>query len=107
MSPGLSHFLGLKNGFHPLKILFNARTDDQVIKMFPLRDFLPGHTQPFLNDRAGIKPTFLKALLQDPNGGSHIVKVGSQLVNGARIAEIGKDYVLARAGERLVRIRTK
>jgi hypothetical protein len=48
-----------------------------------------------------------RALLRDPEGRALIVKVGSQIIAGVQVAEIGKDYVIARAGDRLVRIRAQ
>jgi hypothetical protein len=45
----------------------------------------------------------VRALLRDPDGRSHIVKVGDRL-SGIEVVEIGKDYVVARAGTRAFRI---
>jgi hypothetical protein len=49
----------------------------------------------------------VRALVEDESGRSQIVHVGSRLENGAEVAEIGKDYLLARLGGRLLRIGTR
>src|SRR3954471_12107168 len=45
----LPHFFRVDNGLHPSKILSDARTHYQIVEVFPLGDFLPRHTEAFLD----------------------------------------------------------
>ena len=65
----LTQFFRDHDGLDLLEVVLDGATDDQIIEVTPLGDFVPSHAEAFLDDRGGIEIPFLKAFLECPEAG--------------------------------------
>src|SRR5437899_6705067 len=56
-----THLLRFNDRLHPAQILLNRGTNQQIIKILPLGDFLTRNPKTLLNGRLGIRPAFSQA----------------------------------------------